>query len=118
MHQIIDAIAVGRLAPGEKLASHRDLSEQLVIAPLTVKKAYDELESQRYIETHRGRGTFVCAKLPSHIRGAQTVQLQNAARALLSQAYLNGMTFPEVVELLAEAEKKMLDGPAKRQKHA
>lgn len=118
MRQIIDAIAVGRLAPGDKLASHRELSEQLVIAPLTVKKAYDELESQRYIETHRGRGTFVCAKLPSHTRSGQTAQLQNAARALLSQAYLNGMDFAEVVKLLAEAEKKLIDGPAKRQKHA
>jgi DNA-binding transcriptional MocR family regulator len=45
MRQITEAIAGGRLKPREKLASHRELSEQLVIAPLTVKKAYDELEA-------------------------------------------------------------------------
>ena len=39
MRQITEAIAGGRLQRGEKLASHRELSEQLVIAPLTVKKA-------------------------------------------------------------------------------
>ncbi|MBV9083318.1 MAG: GntR family transcriptional regulator, partial [Acidobacteriaceae bacterium] len=44
MRQITDAIAVGRMKGGEKLPSHRELAEQLVIAPLTVKKAYDELE--------------------------------------------------------------------------
>ena len=46
MRQIMDAIAGGHLRGGDRLTSHRELSEQLVIAPLTVKKAYDELESQ------------------------------------------------------------------------
>jgi DNA-binding transcriptional regulator YhcF (GntR family) len=64
MRQITDAIAVGRLKAGEKLPSHRDLSEQPVIAPRTVKKAYDELELAGFLETQRGGGTFVCARLP------------------------------------------------------
>src|ERR1035438_2109764 len=64
MRQVTDAIAGARLKSGDKLLSHRELSEQLVIAPLTVKKAYDELESLGFIETVRGRGTFVAAKLP------------------------------------------------------
>jgi DNA-binding transcriptional regulator YhcF (GntR family) len=41
MRQIVEGIAAGRLKPGEKLPSHRELSEQIVVAPLTVKKAYD-----------------------------------------------------------------------------
>ena len=49
MRQVMDAIAGGRLASGEQLPSHRELSERLVIAPLTVKKAYDELEILGYI---------------------------------------------------------------------
>ena len=64
MRQIIEAIAIRRLRSGDKLTSHRELSEQLVIAPLTVKKAYDELEALGYIQTQRGRGTFVSATLP------------------------------------------------------
>jgi GntR family transcriptional regulator len=80
MRQIVEAIAGGRLKPGDRLASHRDLSEQLVIAPLTVKKAYDELEAQGYIETQRGRGTFVCAKLPEANPADQNEQLQQLAR--------------------------------------
>ncbi|MGB6002439.1 MAG: GntR family transcriptional regulator, partial [Thermoanaerobaculia bacterium] len=46
MRQITDAIAGGRLRPGDKLTSQRDLAVQLVISPLTVKKAYDELERE------------------------------------------------------------------------
>ena len=64
IRQVIEAISIGSLSAGSKLASHRDLAEELVIAPLTVKKAYDELERQGYIETQRGRGTFVSEKLP------------------------------------------------------
>src|SRR5580700_8472651 len=91
MRQITDAIAGGRLKPGDKLASHRELSEQLVIAPLTVKKAYDELEALGFIETQRGRGTFVCARLPRTDPANQKDQLREAAGRLLSQAYLAGL---------------------------
>lgn len=107
MRQITEAIAGGRLQRGDKLASHRELSEQLVIAPLTVKKAYDELEALGYIETQRGRGTFVCASLPKKARARQVEHLEEAARRLLSQAYLAGLTLPDAVRLLEEADREL-----------
>ena len=103
MRQIIEAIAGGRLACGEKLPSHRDLSEQLVVAPLTVKKAYDELEALGYLETQRGRGTFIAASLPAIDPERQRDQVRQSARSLLTQAYLAGLDLPEVVEILREA---------------
>jgi GntR family transcriptional regulator len=107
MRQITDAIAGGRLKAGEKLASHRELSEQLVIAPLTVKKAYDELEALGFIETQRGRGTFVCARLPRTDPALQEDQLREGARKLLSQAYLAGLRFPDVVKVLKDADREL-----------
>ena len=107
MRQITEAIAGGRLQRGDKLASHRELSEQLVIAPLTVKKAYDELEALGYIETQRGRGTFVCAALPETARVRQLGHLEEAARKLLAQAYLAGLSFPDAVSLLEEADREL-----------
>jgi GntR family transcriptional regulator len=112
MRQITEAIAGGRLKSGDKLTSHRELSEQLVIAPLTVKKAYDELEALGYIETQRGRGTFVSASPPELNRANQTSQLQQTARRLLAQAYLAGLTLPDVVKLLHEADRELTEGPA------
>ena len=112
MRQIIEAIAGGRLKSGDKLTSHRELSEQLVIAPLTVKKAYDELEALGFIETQRGRGTFVCATLPQPDLEKQIGQIRTAARKLLSQAYLAGFLFPEVVKALEEADRELTEGPA------
>ena len=107
MRQVTEAIAVGRLKAGEKLPSHRDLSEQLVIAPLTVKKAYDELELLGFLETQRGRGTFVCARLPQPDRARQMEEVQDSARKLLSQAYLAGLRFPEVIEVLEQADRTL-----------
>src|SRR5580692_5362128 len=113
MRQITEAIAGGRLKPGEKLASHRDLSEQLVIAPLTVKKAYDELEALGFIETQRGRGTFVCENLPRNTPADQEDQIRDAARKLLSQAYLAGLRFSNVEKILKEADRELTGGAIK-----
>jgi GntR family transcriptional regulator len=112
MRQITEAIAGGRLKSGDKLTSHRELSEQLVIAPLTVKKAYDELEALGFIETQRGRGTFVCATLPQPDHKKEIGQIQAASRKLLSQAYLAGLGFPDVVKALQEADRELTEGPA------
>ncbi len=107
MRQIVEAVSVGRLKAGEKLPSHRELSEQIVVAPLTVKKAYDELEALGFIETQRGRGTFVCAELPKPDRNGQLERLRQDARKLLSQAYLAGLGFSEVVELVRSANREL-----------
>ena len=110
MRQIQEAIAGGRLRPGDKLASHRDLAEQAVIAPLTVKKAYDELEALGFIETQRGRGTFVCAKPPRTSLADQRAQVRDTARRMLAQAYLGGMSLDAVLKILKEADSDLLRG--------
>lgn len=107
MRQITDAIAGGRFRSGDRLASHRELSEQLVIAPLTVKKAYDELEALGYIETQRGRGTFVCARPRALARQDQQERLRQAARQLLSQAYMAGIRFSDVIKILKDADREL-----------
>jgi GntR family transcriptional regulator len=115
MRQITEAIAVGRLAPGEKLPSHRDLSEQLVIAPLTVKKAYDELELLGYLETQRGRGTYICARLPQADPRQQRAELGDSARKLLAQAYLAGLSYPDVLEILEQADRALQATPVEKE---
>jgi len=104
-HQVTDAIAAGRLAPGQRLPSHRELATQLIIAPLTVKKAYDELESAGLIQTQRGRGTFVCATLPIPDATASRERLREAGQRLLSQATLSGLSLADLIEILKDIQK-------------
>ncbi len=107
VRQVTDAIAGGRLTPGQRLPSHRELALQLVIAPLTVKKAYDELEREQLIETQRGRGTFVRESLPAIDPVLKCERLRDAAQRLLSQAALSGVPHQDVLELLEELRKGM-----------
>jgi GntR family transcriptional regulator len=104
MRQIREAVALGSMKPGDKLPSHRELAEQLVVAPLTVKKAYDELESDGFLETQRGRGTFVASHIPVF---DHQIQLQSLARDLLSRAYLSGLTREQTIELVRQADRDL-----------
>lgn len=47
------------LSANEKLPSVRELASSLAINPNTIQKAYRDLESEGYIYTVAGRGTFV-----------------------------------------------------------
>lgn len=116
MRQLVEAIAGGRLAAGDQVPSHRDLSEQLVIAPLTVKKAYDELERLGFLETQRGRGTFVSARPPKQSRAAVLAPLRESARALVSQAYLAGLKLSDVIRLVRDADQAITTKPATRRR--
>lgn len=100
MRQVTDAIASGQLAPGDQLPPHRDLSEQLTIAPLTVKKAYDELEKLGYVTSSRGRGTFVADSIPAAESSQRQARIHEAAQALLREAFLGGLSLDQVLTLI------------------
>ena len=53
-------MVTGILSPGDKLASVRELAGKLAINPNTIQRAYRELESEGYIVSLPGKGSFVC----------------------------------------------------------
>lgn len=57
--QIIEFIALGVYTPNEQLPSVRVLANQLGINPNTVSRAYNELESEGYIYSIAGKGSFI-----------------------------------------------------------
>lgn len=52
-------VVSGALNTGDKLPSVREMASQLAINPNTIQRAYRELESEGYIYTLVGKGTFV-----------------------------------------------------------
>ena len=64
-----DAIARGRLEPGERLPSTKKLSEQLDVSLVTVHRALNDLVSSGVLRRGQGRGTFVHENFakPEHI---------------------------------------------------
>lgn len=59
---IKENILKNKVKEGEQLPSVRTLSKDLKVSILTVKKAYDELEEEGFVESRQGLGTFVAGK--------------------------------------------------------
>ena len=74
--------AAGRLIPGEKLPTHRDLAWRLGVTVGTVSRAYAEAERRGVVSGQVGRGTFVKAAVsdaalqpPGHAQGLSEIDL-------------------------------------------
>lgn len=64
----------GRLRPGMRLPSTRDMAVQYGLARGTIVKAFEQLESEGYLEGSMGSGTYVSKVLPEnllHVAGGQ-----------------------------------------------
>lgn len=57
--QVKHAVAAGIIRPGDALPSLREVATYLRINPLTVAKAYRELETSGIVITEPGRGSFI-----------------------------------------------------------
>ena len=62
MDNLKELIMTNVMNENDKVPSVRELSEQLMINPNTVQKAYKELEREGYIYTVSGKGSFVSGK--------------------------------------------------------
>jgi len=103
MEQVKHAVETGALRPGEQLPGIRPLSEELVINPNTVAKAYRELEHEGIIELRQGAGAFVSVNAGAHaqaekLRGARTI-----VAAAVKQLRARGVTDEEVRRLYEAA---------------
>lgn len=85
------AIVSGRLRPGERFPSVRQLSKELKINPNTAHKVVASLVGEELLEVRPGIGTVIAAAPPAS---------QRARRALLGR---------EVERLVVEAKQLSLD---------
>ena len=60
--QVRRLVAGGQLAPGALLPSVRDVAATHAINPMTVSKAYSQLEAEGVLERQRGKGMAVAAR--------------------------------------------------------
>jgi DNA-binding transcriptional regulator YhcF (GntR family) len=81
--QIINGTRDGRLPPGTRLPTVRELAGQLNLAVNTVARAYRELEAAGILETRGRFGTFVARVDPADTAMATAAHTYvSAARAL------------------------------------
>jgi DNA-binding transcriptional regulator YhcF (GntR family) len=95
--QIIAGIREGRLSPGARLPTVRELAGQLNLAVNTVARAYRELEAAGIVETRGRFGTFVARADPADAAMAA------AANAYVEAARALGLGKQEALEYLDSA---------------
>jgi DNA-binding transcriptional regulator YhcF (GntR family) len=100
VNQIREAVAVGRLRPGARLPSVRQLADDLGVAPGTVARAYSQLEESGVIVTDGARGTFVA--FPKRGSGS-AIPVRDLLRSAVIAAFHLGVTATALRKALEEA---------------
>ena len=99
-------ILSGAMTAGERLPSVRELAADLAINPNTTQRAYRELESEGFIYSIAGKGSFAAdrADIGAVQKTAYLERFAAAARELL----LLGMTVEELSSAIVSYSKEML----------
>ena len=105
MRQLRAAIVSGRLRPGDRVSSHRELAAELVINHLTIKRAFEELEREGLLTTKRGLGTYVSDPLPKGHADAGSDHLAEALERAAQAAHELGLKRQDWLRLAADAWK-------------
>ena len=105
MDQIKDAIADGVLRPQEKLPSIREISKELNISEITIKRAYTDLEAEGFIYTRAGMGSFIVNIDKGRLRKEKLSEIRQDLKRLLRTAERSGISKEEVVRLLKDLQE-------------
>jgi GntR family transcriptional regulator len=110
--QVREAVARGDLRPGARLPSVRQLSQELVVNPNTVARAYTELERAGLLVSRPGRGIFVAEPRRELTKGARDRRLAELLDCWLTEAVHLGYSAGEVVGLVTERVDRFHWNPA------
>src|SRR4051794_41745783 len=103
-------VARGALAPGQAVASVRELATELGVNPATVSKAYQRLTDAGVLAVRRGEGTFVAEMPPSLEDAHRNSRLQEEAVRYASLAITLGASREETLDTLETAWHGLTDG--------
>lgn len=101
--QIVDQIKTlirnKELKENDILPSVRSLAKELKISALTVKKAYDNLESEGFTITVHGKGTYVAATNTELLLEEQKKELEADLEQTIQKGRRCGIRDEEIKEL-------------------
>ncbi|OXM17020.1 GntR family transcriptional regulator [Paenibacillus herberti] len=101
--QIIDQfrgqIIKNKLIENDPLPSVRSLAKELNVSALTVKKAYDVLETSGLIVTVHGKGSFVAKLNPEIEKEHQQKEIQTGIESIVKKARHYGISNDDLLGL-------------------
>ena len=102
--QIIDQIKTqiisDILKAEDLLPSIRGLAKDLRISVITVKRAYEELEREGFVETVGGKGTYVAFQNKEFIKEKKMKSIEDKLSEAIDEAKMIGLNVDEVKEMV------------------
>ncbi|MEB3054018.1 MULTISPECIES: GntR family transcriptional regulator [Bacillus] len=90
----------GGLKGGDQLPSIRSLAKELQISAITTKRAYEELEKERYIETVAGKGTYVSVQNNELIKEQRLRLLESKAEEIVQESKFLQLSLEELQQMI------------------
>ena len=100
-------IITGALGAEYKMPSVRELASTLAINPNTIQRAYRELESEGYICSVPGKGSFVCDRSGAVVQ--RRAELLEKFRELVRELEALGVSAEELGAELKEGDRNDRD---------
>jgi GntR family transcriptional regulator len=100
--QIKDAIAGGILKPEEKLPSIREMTRELGISEITIKRAYTDLEHEGYIFTRSGLGSFVADVSKEKMKSEKLAEIRQELIKILKSGEKFDISSDDIIEAIKE----------------
>ena len=95
-------ILSGALENGHKLPSVRELASELAINPNTIQRAYRELESEGFVSSLAGKGSFVSYE--KNDRSEELKQLSEQFSRCAEQLLSLGASANELISAVLDAD--------------
>lgn len=95
--QVIEQIMNGKLPPGHDLPSIRALAKELEISVITVKKAYEDLETAGYIVTRPGKGSSVAESGSEFIKEMKLKNIEDSFEKGIDECRSISMDDEEII---------------------
>ncbi len=92
VRRLRDAIVGGRVRPGERLPTHRELRERFKTGPGPVQAALDRLRAEGWVQARTGDGTYVAERLPHWTRYALLLSEPAAPQAGVESLFVKAYT--------------------------
>ncbi|MDD7463742.1 MAG: GntR family transcriptional regulator [Anaerococcus sp.] len=99
-NQIKAQIIGGDLKVGQQLPSIRFMAKELRVSMITVKRAFDELELDGFINSVQGKGSFVAPQNKELIKEEYLKQIETKFQESLQLARTVGISDEELLEML------------------
>lgn len=99
-NQIRTALMRGELKEGQPLPSIRTLANDLSVSVLTIRRVYDDLETEGFLVSRAGRGTFVAPSNAELMAETRRREVEKRVGAAVDAARELGVSKEDLITMI------------------